>query len=354
MRTAKNNTNTLRPHLAITASIIIVALVIAAVPGQTQAGPSRVVVSRDANTYVHVWTDNTWDVYPSYDDVVISVRAARDCYATIFVVDTDGYVHVVRPYSRYDDAWVEAGVTYRYPGYEIGLGALGGRGIAYIFAVGSPYPFDYSYYGDAIFVGRFGFRIFGDPFVACRQFYVSLLPARCNWNHIGVGFARFYVREWVRYPRYLCLGHHRGSVHVRAGNYCRHCSHVYDRYRAHANDPYQVIKPRSHTRYKTASAEQTGIKRVPQKYKSKVNARSVRKTHNKMTRQVKTNRAKIVSSKRTSRTKVVKGNTKTGRKVVAKTQRSTTSKRAKGISKNKSSKSSGKTRAARRSTVKGR
>jgi hypothetical protein len=303
MKTVKEHNITSRPHLAVIVGATLVALVIGTAPAH--AGPSKVVVVGNPTADILVWTDDTWDVYPSYDDVVISIRARRDCYATVFVVDTDGYLHVIRPYSAFDDAWVEAGVTYRYYGYEIGLGALAGRGIAYVFAVGSPYPFDYSHYGVGLFAGGYGYRVFGDPFVACRHLYVSLLPARCNWDLVFVGFTRFYVREWVRYPGYLCHGHHGPAVHVRAGSYCRHCYRVYDSYREHANDPYEVIRPRSRTRYKTA--EQTTIKPTARAYKEKIKTRPA---HRVPTRQARVaNGAKIVSAKRTSRVKTAKATT---------------------------------------------
>jgi hypothetical protein len=226
------------------ASLALAALVAVAAPGTAWAGR---VVSVDAD--VSVWVEGAWDVYPDYDDVVISLRAARSCYATLFVVDTWGYVHVVHPLSPRENAWVSGGVVYRFGACELGLDALAGRGIVHVFAVASPRPFDFARCGDGIFVGRYGFRVVGDPYIACRQLYATLLPG-CDWGYARVGWARFYVREWARYPAYLCCGH--VGARVRVGDACGACAGVYERYRAHTSDPEVILAPRA--KFKSASS----------------------------------------------------------------------------------------------------
>jgi len=223
---------------------------------------SRVVVTGSAD--VRVWVNDTYDVFPSYDDVAISLRADRDCYVTVLVVDTDGFVHVVHPLSPRDNAWVYGGRTYRYTAFELGLARLDGRGVAHVFAISSPYPFDYSHYGVDMFAGGCGYRIYGDPFVACREIYISLLPVSCRWDFVGVSFARFYIREWTRYPHYLCRGHH--GVHVRVGDYCPSCAYLYDGYRVHLADPYVVIHPR--VRFAGDLTRYAEVRRSTVKYKS--------------------------------------------------------------------------------------
>ncbi len=235
----------------IMVALAAMAAVLAAVAPVAMADPpagGRVTVTGPAD--IHVWFDqpHPQGVYASYDDVVISVQATRGCYATVFVVDTYGFVHVVHPFSPDDDAWIYGGRTYRFSGRELGLDGFGGRGIAHVFAIGSPYPFDYSPYGESIFVGRYGYRIQGDPYVGCRQLYVSLLPSTCQWDQVGVGFARFYVREWARYPVYLCHEYHGRGAHVRTVR-CQRCDSAYDTYRVHVNDPRVVLRKRA-PRYK--------------------------------------------------------------------------------------------------------
>ncbi len=244
----------------IMALVAIAAVLATAVPAAMADPPAGGRVTVTGSAGIHVWFDQpqAQGVYASYDDVVISVQATRGCFATVFVVDTYGFVHVVHPFSPDEDAWIHGGHTYRFSGREMGLDGFGGRGIAHVFAIGSPYPFDYSPYGESIFVGRYGYRIQGDPYVGCRQLYVSLLPAGCQWDQIGVGFARFYVREWARYPVYLCHGYHGRGSHVRTGR-CQQCDSAYDTYRVHVNDPRVVLQraPRYKDTYRDSYANTT-------------------------------------------------------------------------------------------------
>ena len=216
----------------------IALLAAAGAPPSARAHGDEILVSGQAG--VRVWVDGG-DIYDDYDDVSVYLRADRDCYATLMLVDTDGYLHVLYPSSPYDRAWLHGGRTYRYDAYELGLDRLDGVGIAHLYAVGSPAPFDYSYYGASVFIGGFGFRVYGDPYIACRDFYVSLLPVSCRWDYVGVSSARFYVSQWVRYPSYLCTPGF--GVHVRIGDSCRECSHVYTSYRYNVASPYEVLRP---------------------------------------------------------------------------------------------------------------
>jgi hypothetical protein len=244
-------------------------------------------------TNIEVWVENAGNVFPSYDDVMISVRAARGCFATIAVIDTDGYLHVVHPFSAEDNAWLNRGVTYRFSGRDLGLGVLRGRGIAHVFAVGSPYPFDYASFGEAVFTGGFGYRVYGDPYLAGTEFSMRLLPGVYDRNYVGMSFARFYVREWRRYPVYLCHGFHSGAVHVRTGDYCRRCSTVYDQYRVHVNDPRiaaQLPKYKD-TQVATAENNRVRIRRTESDYNGR---RTVRRPEVRYEAG-----AKIVSARRT-------------------------------------------------------
>ncbi len=223
-------------HKWITVSGLALATLVAAYAAP-QADPGYAVTGHAG---VRVWVEGG-DVFPAYSDVSIYVRADRDCYAMLLLVDTNGYVHVLYPSSPYDRAWFHGGRTYHYNACSLGLDRLEGVGIAHLYAVGSPVPFDYSYYGAAVFVGGFGFRVYGDPYVACHDFYVSLLPASCRWDLVSVSCARFYVRQWVRYPAYLCTPGY--GLHVRIGDTCRECAGVYTAYRCNVSNPYDVLRP---------------------------------------------------------------------------------------------------------------
>ncbi|UCH82781.1 MAG: hypothetical protein JSW50_09900 [Candidatus Latescibacterota bacterium] len=187
-----------------------------------------------------------YDVYPSEADVVLYVRPSRSCFTTVYVVDTEGFVHIVHPLSPAHDAYLRGGRVYRYRLRDVGFyEPCFNRGVAYAFAVTSPVPFDYGYYGVGVFGPRIGFRIYGDPFVASRLFYISILPPGCHRSVIAVGHARFYVREYRPYPVYLCAGWH---YHHHKRVYCRGNCAAHRQFRVHAADPYRVINPRRELR----------------------------------------------------------------------------------------------------------
>ncbi|UCG52541.1 MAG: hypothetical protein JSW58_03045 [Candidatus Latescibacterota bacterium] len=213
--------------------------------------------------------DYAYDVYPSADDVVLYVRASRSCYTTVYVIDTEGYIHVIHPLSPFDDAYLIGGRVYRYRLRDFGFyDPYFGRGVAFAFAVMSPVPFSFAHYGVGIFGPQIGFRIYGDPFIASRLFYFSILPAGCRRSLVAVSYARFYVREYVRYPSYLCVGWHD---YYGTRSYCRgHCA-AHRQYRVHAKDPYRVIHPKREirnelTRYakinRTAAKDMRDIRQV--------------------------------------------------------------------------------------------
>ncbi len=230
--------------------------------------PSKAGVAYRAAADIRVWLEHDYDIYPSMDDVVFCVRAARDCHALIYIVDTDGFIHVVHPFSPYESAWIEGGYTYRFTAREAGLyGFDFDRGIAFIYAIGSPHPFVYADYGINIFAGRFAFRIYGDPFFACKQFYISLLPHWCNYSLIGVSYAHFYVRDWVRYPWYLCS--HRGAGR-RVHGHCAHCEAAYESYRHHASDPYRILNPTVRYKGNEGASLYTTIASVSEKSRTKI------------------------------------------------------------------------------------
>jgi hypothetical protein len=298
----------------------VMAAVLAVAPAAHADPPVVVTGSAD----IKVWVDQPWDVYSSYDDVVVSVHAARGCYVAVFMIDTHGFVHVIRPSSPYESAWIRGGVTYRFSGHALGIDAIGGRGIAHVFAVGSPRPFDFTPYGEAIFVGRYGYRIVGDPYLAFRELYVPILPASCRWDFVRVGSARFYVREWHRYPIYLCHGYHGGSVHVRVGGNCQQCNPVFQEYRAHVNNPHQALRPNAR-RYKDARHDdRTRVRKTKDAHKL------VRLVKSRAAENPRVSSPRIISAKRT-------GETVDRVKYTKRTQKSKTTKRVKvtkGASKN--------------------
>jgi len=218
--------------MKLTNAVVSAALLLLVSAGvrQVQANPYGGL--HYSSVDVRVWVEGDYDVFPCEDEVTVVVRASRDCYVTVFLVDTDGFVHVLFPLEPEAEAFLRAGVAFRIHLDGDVFYSIYPRGIAYVFAVGSPWPFVYERYGWGIFPGGFAYRIYGDPFLACREFYLSLLPYRWVTGYVGVSFTYFYVREWVLYPRYLFLG----GFGWDRGELCR-------RYRRHLADPYRVLRP---------------------------------------------------------------------------------------------------------------
>ncbi len=257
-------------------SAALIAGIIVIVSMGCGAANAAVYASRYADdgyeTDIRVWLEDEYDIYPSEDNLVFYMRAARDCYATVYVVDTDGFIHVIHPFSPYDNAFIRGGVVYRFAPYGSDIFfSSRPRGIAYVFAVASPDPFVYADFGIGIFGGTSVFRVYGDPFIACRQFNVSILPRWVMLDRVSVSFSYFYIREWARFPRYLC--HHHGANGCGIGSGCGDFDFAYHSYRTHHNDPYRVLRPslpapradRDHARIVRVKDAPEGNIRVPER-----------------------------------------------------------------------------------------
>jgi len=262
-------TTSKKMFLALSASVLVVA----GMSGPSSAGVRFEAVYSSEPVDVRVWMDrgygyedwdDSWDyydVYPSVDDVVLYVRAARSCFTTVYIIDTEGFIHVVYPLSPYDDAYLTGGRVHRLHlrNYGFHRGCFG-RGVAFAFAVSSPVPFGYAGYGMTVFGPHVGFQVYGDPFVAARLFYLSILPPACNPLFTAVSYSRFYVNEYTRYPGYLCPGWHE---HNGVRTYCGGQCDAHRDYRIHAKDAFRVLRPASSAERETVQytkIERTGAK----------------------------------------------------------------------------------------------
>lgn len=95
---------------------------------------------------VKVWVDKgEGATYHPGDDIKVYFRASRDCYLVIYNVDTRGYVSLLYPADREDNAYIESGRVYRIPDNydDYDLTIDGPNGSEYITAVASLEPIDY-------------------------------------------------------------------------------------------------------------------------------------------------------------------------------------------------------------------
>jgi hypothetical protein len=206
---------------------------------------------------VRVWLGGGVDVVERVDEVTVYVSATRDCYSAVFLVDVDGFVHLIYPRDPWDDGFLAAGVVYRFePDPWLWCADPTLPGVAFVFAVAAPRPFRFDRFGWEIWGDRCGFRIFGDPFLACRDLVWEWLPEPSLWASVRIDVTTCYFREWVPYPRYLFYRWSGGRVVMvdRDDPVARRWRRAY---RRHLNDPRWVLRTRPSPRERKGEPEET-------------------------------------------------------------------------------------------------
>ncbi|UCF78195.1 MAG: DUF4384 domain-containing protein [Candidatus Eiseniibacteriota bacterium] len=193
---------------------------------------------------IDVWTNRgEGAIYYPGERIRVYFRASRDCYVTLYNIDTQGYVHLLYPARPFESHFVMGGVTYRIPSrrdpYDLIVGGL--HGVEYIEAVASVEPFhsripwyldpeygdwqdwdedpwslfgdDYEYYAEDYdyFVDRGMVR--GDPFLGIQRINSRMIPDDYPSWYYATAYTSFYVGRRVSYPRYVCYDchwYHRG------------------------------------------------------------------------------------------------------------------------------------------------
>jgi len=185
---------------------------------------------------IDVWTNKgEGAVYHAGERIRVYFRTSRDCYVTLYNVDTQGYVHLLYPAGPADQHLVIGGRLYRIPSssspYDLTIG--GPPGIEYLEAVASVEPFqaglpwyldseygdweedpwtlygsdyedyaeDYDYYVERGIVR-------GDPFLAIESINRRVIPPDYPSSDYATAYASFYVGRRVEYPRYVCYDCH--------------------------------------------------------------------------------------------------------------------------------------------------
>jgi hypothetical protein len=161
---------------------------------------------------VEVWLNkHNGSVYRPGQYVRVYFQVDEDCYAAVYNVDAEGFVHVLYPKYK-DQAWVESGRIYEIPDPydDYDLVVDGPKGIEYVVAVVSEFPLNLR----AIYDIEDGLeevnywplgRVTGDPHLAIQE-----INERLAWGdeeYEPEGYASdaswFYVNQWVPYPRYI-------------------------------------------------------------------------------------------------------------------------------------------------------
>lgn len=100
---------------------------------------------------IEVWTNKEeGGSFGQGENLVIYFRANRDCYVTIYDLDTKGDINLLYPYDYRDDNFVQGGVVYTIPDYydDFVLRVNGPPGLEFVQAIASDRDFpvpDWSY-----------------------------------------------------------------------------------------------------------------------------------------------------------------------------------------------------------------
>ncbi len=168
---------------------------------------------------VRVWHDKDDDaVFARGEALQLYFRTNDDAYVVIYYIDADGYTEILWPQSRYDDGFVFGGHTYSIPGRssDQGLWVSQSRGVEYVEAIASQYPFDLrqlaiDFRFGADETGEYAHRVSGDPFLAVNDINYAITGLDEDVDWLVTDWTHIYVDQKVEYPRYTCTQCHTGN-----------------------------------------------------------------------------------------------------------------------------------------------
>ncbi len=168
---------------------------------------------------VRVWHDKDDDaVYARGEALQLYFRTNDDAYVVLYYIDADGYTEILWPQSRFDDGFVFGGHTYSIPGRSAdqGLWVSQSKGVEYVEAIASQYPFDlrelaidFRYGPDE--TGEYAHRVSGDPFLAVNDINYAITGLDEDVDWLVTDWTHIYVDQKVDYPRYTCTQCHAGN-----------------------------------------------------------------------------------------------------------------------------------------------
>ncbi|MFT5782991.1 MAG: hypothetical protein ACI9JE_000308, partial [Candidatus Krumholzibacteriia bacterium] len=157
-----------------------------------------------------VWVDrSSEEVYSKGEELKVGFEVNQDAYAVIYRIDTEGFVTVLWPRSRFDDGFVFGAHEYQLPvSGERTLRVSSREGEGFIEAIVSKYPFDlrnlevdfhHEKSGE-----KFSFAVAGDPFLAMNEVNFAVTGLEDSGEFVVTNYAKYYVHQAVDHPRYLC------------------------------------------------------------------------------------------------------------------------------------------------------
>jgi hypothetical protein len=202
---------------------------------------------------ISVWADRETP-YRRGEGARIYFRTDEPAYVTVLRVDTDGRIRTLFPLEPWGGAKVRGGRTHEVSDTRNG-GSLridDDPGIGYLFALASPFPFQY----DDITRGDYwdfrvidNGRIQGDPYVALTELAERIAP-RGDYQYDIVSY---HVERHYEYPRFVCYDCHAYASYDEWDPYATSCERfrvvIYDDpayypYRYHPGRNVVVARPR--------------------------------------------------------------------------------------------------------------
>jgi hypothetical protein len=118
---------------------------------RTAVPPSVPGVEADGDLVIKLWTDKG-DKDPTYyvgERIYISFTVNKDCYFTLYDIDSTGNVNIMFPNPYHTDNLVRKGRIYTIPtsNYQYDLFIKGPTGEEILFALGSSYAYYHWQYG---------------------------------------------------------------------------------------------------------------------------------------------------------------------------------------------------------------
>lgn len=161
---------------------------------------------------VDIWADVEEDeTLRRGEEFTLNFTTNADLYVVIYKIDVEGRVEVIWPERRHSDGFVYGNHTYTIPrpGQAGRLRVGDVKGVEYIEAIASKYPFDLRTLGiDFRFDGgsrtNHGYHIDGDPFLAVNDINYAITGLEEDVDYVVTDWMHLYVDEQVEYARYSC------------------------------------------------------------------------------------------------------------------------------------------------------
>ena len=113
--------------------------------GQNNEGHNTVTTKPSRDIRIEVWTDvEEESLMQRGEEFTLSFQTNSDLYVVIYKIDVEGRAEVVWPSSRYSDGFVYGNHAYSIPrpGQPGRLRVGSVKGVEYVEAIASSYPFD--------------------------------------------------------------------------------------------------------------------------------------------------------------------------------------------------------------------